>query len=440
MCILLLYTGDETTPTVICNNRDEYYTRATNRGSLFTHSVSINEGEESEYYSYAPKDLQGGGSWLHFDHLCHPNKPLRYAVVLNFHHWREYSVFSYLTNHWQTDITKLASRGKLVSNFMNDNTISAKDYAEKIYHERMNYRPFNLIVSDSNDNTYYISSSLQQTSVRKLSSGHLYGFSNGYMEDSWDKVINGKIMIQNILNQSLPDVNIPYLKDWKLQRIQARHPLTSTNTTTERQEKEDKSDPPSNHSSPMSPMSEHRHEHDLQQIIEYEGKHYTHHHKMNKFIENCREVMLDDRPLPDITLGATSLPIMQLAGIFVTPTIIVKDEHLSFWARLSEGKYRLIPKINEEEKEGGVQIDSEEIDKTEIFGTRTVTIFVYYSFNKTPSITSHEEGEKKKITSIDNNGDNELPKGLFTIIETDYMINENDNYSLVESTNVFTNM
>lgn len=126
MCILFLLIGDDSSPTVICNNRDEYLARATSRGSLFDNGNI-----------YSPVDQIGGGSWLSFSGL-NENK-LKFAVVLNFHYWRQPNVMP-LTNE-----EFLKSRGLLIKNFM-DSTVCSLDYAQSVFDSRTEYRPFNLIV------------------------------------------------------------------------------------------------------------------------------------------------------------------------------------------------------------------------------------------------------------------------------------------------------
>ncbi len=58
MCILLIIVGDATHPTIIGNNRDEYFDRPTKRGQYFE---SVDQ--------YYPVDIEGSGSWLGFDQL-----------------------------------------------------------------------------------------------------------------------------------------------------------------------------------------------------------------------------------------------------------------------------------------------------------------------------------------------------------------------------------
>ena len=129
MCILFLLIGDECHPTIVCNNRDEYLSRSTVRGSL------IHNGN-----TYCPVDKVGGGSWISFSGL-NENR-LKFAVVLNYHYWRQPNVVPIMNEE------VLKSRGLLIKNFM-ENSIESLTYAQSIYDSRAEYRPFNLIVGMS---------------------------------------------------------------------------------------------------------------------------------------------------------------------------------------------------------------------------------------------------------------------------------------------------
>lgn len=126
MCILFLIIGDDRSPTVICNNRDEYLARSTVRGCL------IENGN-----TYCPVDQVGGGSWLSFSGL--KENRLKFAVVLNYHYWRQANVLP-ITNE-----EELKSRGLLIKNFM-EGTLDSLSYAKIVHETRAEYRPFNLVV------------------------------------------------------------------------------------------------------------------------------------------------------------------------------------------------------------------------------------------------------------------------------------------------------
>jgi uncharacterized protein with NRDE domain len=156
MCILFLLVGDESRPTLICNNRDEYFNRPTTRGTLnFTN------------FSYTPKDLEGGGTWLSVTGL-RGGSEFRFAVVLNLHDWREREVNTIRPVRCaKRFITRAGglSRGLLTKNFTENADIRAIDYAKTIFKNRDKYHPFNLVVSDSSG-TFYVSSAYDKMTWR----------------------------------------------------------------------------------------------------------------------------------------------------------------------------------------------------------------------------------------------------------------------------------
>jgi uncharacterized protein with NRDE domain len=505
MCILFLYVGTENNPTIIANNRDEYFSRATNRGVFSTNyppqgQVNDEENDENYYYcAYSPKDLVGGGTWVNFDNIAHPRRELRYAIVLNFHHWREYTLYTFLTA-WNLNLAKLQSRGKLVSKFMDNPHIKARDYAEEIFRTRHLYRPFNLLVSDGSANTYYISSSIQQTEIKRLLPGQLYGVANGYIDDNWEKVMYGKQMMQSLIDEKLSKIDfsslhrIPTGRTPNPQSLDGLTPATSyypsttatsvkssmkTNSEVIQQLQGDNDDEeesadltPANLASETRPLSnssglslnvvakpvplsrpvptsfDSLNHQKTQELLNYDGKHYTHYQQINQLLEDLLNILSYRHPLPDPSFHSSSIPLMQLASIFVVPTLIVKDEKLTFWERaFGNGKFRVIPQnINP-------AYEKLDVDFNEIFGTRTITLFLYFDsvylektfshqVEKTENDQKEENGkQEEKITSQDKrNSKRFLHSGLFSLIETDFILNESDNYKLVKSTNVFTNL
>lgn len=281
MCILFLLVGDVESPTLICNNRDEYYNRRTKRGEL-----SANGSH------YSPLDIEGGGTWISVDGVNQSADKFRYAIVLNFHHWRERYPFTRSApldrKNGYHDLTKLKSRGLLIKTFMNDYTLCAEEYASRIYTDRYIYRPFNLIVSD-HTGTYYVSSSVDQRCPEKLEPGRLYAISNGYLRDAWEKTTIGKKMVESCLTErSYFAYDCPVVTQQPGGVAEAMnddgplkpHLLTIT---------------------------------DVQPLL----------HKIVKVLEN-------DSDLADPTFGSQSVPAMQLSSIFVKPTLIIRKPILRY--------------------------------------------------------------------------------------------------------------
>ncbi|KAJ1384326.1 NRDE protein-domain-containing protein, partial [Ochromonadaceae sp. CCMP2298] len=195
MCILFLLVGDgHQRPTVICSNRDEFFDRPTHRGS-----VQYTNGADT----YSPVDVEGGGTWLAFDGLG--ANALRYAVVLNFHHWREHNLADEPQRRYWTKNNcsplSLRSRGLLPKDFISKAVLSAQAYAREIFEERLLYRPFNLVLGDASG-TYYVSSSSQQQAPLRLLPGRLYAISNGYITDAWQRTTVGRGLVAAVLQRA----------------------------------------------------------------------------------------------------------------------------------------------------------------------------------------------------------------------------------------------
>lgn len=270
MCILFLLVGDSSRPTLICNNRDEYFGRKTVRGDF-----------DAKGFQYSPLDVEGGGTWLSASGLDQSEDSFRYAVVLNYQNWRDSHPFC-STGEKDAGIShaNLKSRGLLIKNFMGDLTCSAKTYANIMFKDRALYRPFNLIVSDKSG-TFYVSSSRQQKGrPEQLQAGRLYGISNGYMHDAWEKANVGRLLIGKAL-----------VKDYKM----FKHTESSKGR-----------------------MPNKKNDSEEFQLVGTPSLDI-------KFVMlKLMQVMKNDSPMRDATLGQQSAPAMQLGSIFVRPTLILR--------------------------------------------------------------------------------------------------------------------
>lgn len=281
MCILFLLVGDEKSPTLICNNRDEYYNRRTRRGELSVHGSH-----------YAPLDLEGGGTWISMHGMNDSADKFRYAIVLNFHHWRERYPFARNApirtngNNAYSNMSKLKSRGLLIKSFCDDSNLQAEEYGNQIYANRLLYRPFNLIISDQSG-TYYVCSSVQQRSPERLQPGRIYSISNGYLYDVWKKTSIGKGLFETCLTErSLFAHDCPVVTQQPDQYSTAQcddGPLKPHLLTNK----------------------------DIQPLL----------HKLTKIMEH-------DAILADPTFGNQSVPAMQLGSIYVKPTLIIRKPAL----------------------------------------------------------------------------------------------------------------
>jgi uncharacterized protein with NRDE domain len=202
MCIFFFVIGDAMHPTILCNNRDEYFARVTARGAFYQDNnrtkVDLERFPLNEnHIHYVPYDLEAGGTWLSFDSL-HDSERLgiRFAVVLNLDN-----------NSVPTSLplNQLRSRGELVRDFLSldpHSRTAAETYANEMYSQRNQYRPFNLIICDGFGKAYYITSSIfQNDGPELLQTGRLFGISNGYLHDpNWQKVALGKELLTNLVD------------------------------------------------------------------------------------------------------------------------------------------------------------------------------------------------------------------------------------------------
>ena len=187
MCVLFLLVGSSQgayvlnkpessilrVPTVIASNRDEYFSRTTCIGELL-----CQDGRSVR--RFLPTDMESGGSWLGFDLPINTAEEtigaFRFAVVLNYHEWRN-TMKSARKDDCRLDSSyQTLSRGLLVKNYIIENWTSAKEYANSLVDSINKYRPFNLIIGDE-AGVYYISS--HHPTPRLLTEGTLYGIANG---------------------------------------------------------------------------------------------------------------------------------------------------------------------------------------------------------------------------------------------------------------------
>ena len=97
------------------------------------------------------------------------------------------------------------SRGKLVTDFLRDNTTGEK-YLEKLIPHARKYNGFSLIAGTV-DALYYFSN--YKDGIILLNSG-LFGLSNHLLETPWPKVEKGKSRIQELLKPSVVQVEALY--------------------------------------------------------------------------------------------------------------------------------------------------------------------------------------------------------------------------------------
>jgi len=174
MCLILFsFDPNAKIPLVVAANRDEFFARPTANAGFWQDHPQILAGQ----------DLVGGGTWLGM------TRTGRFAAVTNV---REPNVV----------VDNPLSRGDLTRDFLSGSQ-SCADYLESIQEHALRYSGFNLLVGELNQTTqelFYFSNRKQ--GINQLSAG-TYGLSNHLLDSSWPKVSQGKVFLQNTLDNSL---------------------------------------------------------------------------------------------------------------------------------------------------------------------------------------------------------------------------------------------
>ena len=172
MCLIVFSWQPEAQyPLVLTANRDEFYRRPTKSVHFWQDHPHIIGG----------RDLQAGGTWMAF------SRTGRFAAVTNY---REIPPPS-----------GQFSRGKLVSDFLNDDT-PAIEYLASIHSLIENnenaWSGFNLLTGDKTGLYYY---SNRSGIIQSLAPG-LYGLSNHLLDSPWPKVQKAKAGLQTLLDDN----------------------------------------------------------------------------------------------------------------------------------------------------------------------------------------------------------------------------------------------
>lgn len=152
---------------LIAANRDEFYSRPTG-GAEFWKGSDILAGQ----------DLLQSGTWLGITLSGH------FGALTNF---RDPARFN----------KEARSRGELVSNYLQSNE-KAEVYLNKIQIQKHQYNPFSLLIGDVY-NLYYFGT--MENEYIRLDKG-LYGLSNHLLDTPWPKLISGKKVLKEIIDNS----------------------------------------------------------------------------------------------------------------------------------------------------------------------------------------------------------------------------------------------
>ena len=170
MCLIIFgYQVNQDYPLVLAANRDEFFPRPTQQAQFWTPSGSRNT-------ILAGKDLQAGGTWLGI------TRGGRFAAVTNIRDPAEAE-------------GKPCSRGALTLNFL-ESEVSAADYCGALAERYDDFAGYNLLLADGAA-MYYVNNF--ERSYWPLESG-IYGLSNGLLNTPWPKVEQGRVMLEDLLN------------------------------------------------------------------------------------------------------------------------------------------------------------------------------------------------------------------------------------------------
>lgn len=159
MCLLLIsHNTNPEFPFIVAANRDEFYSRPTEKAGFWKEYTGLLAG----------KDIEAGGTWLGI------TKSGRFAGITNYRDMRRIK-------------ENAPTRGLLTLNFLVSG-IPASQYGENLKKKAAEYNGYNLLFSDK-ENLFYFSN--QTGELSRLDPG-IYGLSNHLLDTPWPKVVQSK--------------------------------------------------------------------------------------------------------------------------------------------------------------------------------------------------------------------------------------------------------
>jgi len=172
MCLnIFSYKSHPDYKLIIASNRDEFYSRKTETAHFWEDHPDLLAG----------RDLEHGGTWFGI------TRQGKFSFITNF---RDPKTF-------RRDVP---SRGSLVSDYLTGLRKPA-DYLESLENTN-DYNGFNIVTGDMDEVCYFSNVSGE---MLQLNPG-FYGLSNAYLDTPWNKLLNGKKAIAEIISRKGFDV------------------------------------------------------------------------------------------------------------------------------------------------------------------------------------------------------------------------------------------
>ncbi len=172
MCLIFFsWRQHPTYPLVVAANRDEFYGRPTASADYWEDAPGLLAG----------RDLEGGGTWLGV------SRGGRFAALTNY-------------RSGGSPIADAPTRGRLVSDFLVSDS-SPGDYLASLANKARAYNGFNLLVGDGESLHWF---SNRGGEPLKLDSG-IYAVSNELLDTPWPKVVRGKKIFEELLEETPVD-------------------------------------------------------------------------------------------------------------------------------------------------------------------------------------------------------------------------------------------
>ena len=186
MCLIIFaHRANDQYPCILSANRDESFNRKSRDAQFWSEEIGCSN-------LLAGKDLQAGGTWIGV------TRDGKFAAVTNLRSDSD-------------DDQALLSRGSLTLEYLNGKE-SPHNFAKTIAEDLSDYKGFNLLLGQRDEVAFMNS---REKSILKIEPG-IYAFSNGTLNSSYFKVIQGRDKLSKLLNSCkkvTPDFLVEMMSD-----------------------------------------------------------------------------------------------------------------------------------------------------------------------------------------------------------------------------------